>query len=94
MNQLLLSTLCLFIMTAVSLGQSAVLTGKVIDKYGLSLLGATILVENLEKGTVSDNSGSFLMTKLPNGKLKLSYLGYQTKLIDAELSAKKLLKPL
>ena len=31
------------------------------------------------------------MTKLPNGKLKLkiSYLGYQTKLIDAELSAEK-----
>ncbi len=91
MKQLLLSTLFLFTLTAVSLGQSAVLTGKVIDKNGLSLPGATILVEDLEKGTVSDNSGSFLMTKLPNGKLKLkiSYLGYQTKLIDAELSAEK-----
>ena len=59
MKQLLLSTLFLFTLTAVSFGQSAVLTGKVIDKNGLSLPGATILVEDLEKGTVSDNSGSF-----------------------------------
>ncbi|MDG1295937.1 MAG: carboxypeptidase-like regulatory domain-containing protein [Saprospiraceae bacterium] len=94
MKQLLLSTLFLFTLKAVSLGQSAISKGKVIDKNLHSLTDATILVEDHEKGTVSDNSGSFLMTKLPNGKLKLkiSYLGYQTKLIDAVLSAGKTTK--
>ena len=92
MKQLLLSTLFLFTLKAVSLGQSAVLTGKVIVKNVHSLTDATILVEDHEKGTVSDNSGSFLMTKLPNGKLKISYLSYQTKLIDTVLSAGKTTK--
>lgn len=74
--------------TVAGISQSAVLTGKITDSNGLSLPGATILLEDLEKGTVTDNSGSFLITKLPSGpiKLKVSYLGYQTKEINTDLT--------
>ena len=91
MKQLILSAFFMLFISALSFGQSAVLTGKITDSNGLSLPGATIMLDSLDKGTVSDNSGDFLLTKLPNGPVKItvSYLGYQTQIIDAELSEEK-----
>ena len=73
---------------AMAFSQNAVLTGKVTDSNGLSLPGATISVAGENKGTVSDNNGSFTMTKLNEGKIKLeiSYLGYQTIEIEADIA--------
>lgn len=91
MKQLVLSAFFMLFISALSLGQSAVLTGKITDSNGLSLPGATIMLDSLDKGTVSNNSGDFLITKLPNGpvKITISYIGYQTQIIDAELSEEK-----
>ena len=77
MKKHLLTLIASFAFMAMAFSQNAVLTGKVTDSNGLSLPGATISVAGENKGTVSDNNGSFTMTKLNEGKIKLeiSYLG-------------------
>lgn len=60
------------------------LVGKVIDaETGEPLRGATIQVLEIPRGTFSDPQGNFKLYDLPINKfsLKISYLGYQTKII-------------
>lgn len=60
------------------------LVGKVIDaETGEPLRGATIQVLEIPRGTFSDPQGFFKLSDLPLNKfsLKISYLGYQTKII-------------
>lgn len=61
------------------------LRGKIIDaETGEPLRGATIQVVELPKGTFSDPQGNFKLTDLPLStfSLKISYIGYQTKIIE------------
>lgn len=60
-----------------------VLSGRVIDINKIALPGATIEVESESLGTASDVDGYFKITEVPEGefKLKVSYLGYETKII-------------
>ncbi|MGQ9819983.1 MAG: carboxypeptidase-like regulatory domain-containing protein [Candidatus Kapaibacteriales bacterium] len=60
------------------------LVGKVIDaETGEPLRGATIQVLEIPRGTFSDPQGNFRLSDLPINKfsLKITYLGYQTKII-------------
>ena len=61
------------------------LTGKVYDAKGKPLVGATVQIQSINKGAVSDEDGSFRIENLPKGKLsiKATSIGYkeQTKTI-------------
>nr|WP_319400285.1 TonB-dependent receptor [uncultured Carboxylicivirga sp.] len=62
----------------------AQISGVVTEKEsGERLIGATVYLMELEKGTVTDTKGVFSFTGLPNNKLtiQVSYLGYQTEYI-------------
>jgi iron complex outermembrane recepter protein len=57
------------------------LSGKVKDATtGEGLAGASVWVENLGNGAVTDMQGQFTLSKLPEGSLELriSYLGFET----------------
>ncbi len=57
------------------------LSGKVTDdKTGEGLVGASVWIENLGKGVVTDEKGLFVFSKLPEGALELrvSFIGYET----------------
>ncbi|MEZ7495835.1 TonB-dependent receptor [Leeuwenhoekiella aequorea] len=73
--------------------QEVSLSGFVIDDSGNPVPGATILDTQHAKGTVSDFDGKFSLkvsaTDLPI-TLKISYLGYETKLVDVVDLAKEL----
>lgn len=60
--------------------QTFTLSGKVVDKDQKPLVGATVLIKELKKGTSSDFEGKFKL-KLAKGTytIQVSYLGYQTK---------------
>jgi len=57
-------------------------TGKVVDKSGEPLVGATIIVLGTNTGTVADRNGFFTVKNVSaNAEFKISFLGYQSKTI-------------
>ncbi len=56
----------------------SILSGMVADENGRPLPGATIYINETNKGTVSDETGAYLLNNLPKGKTKVqySYMGY------------------
>lgn len=56
------------------------ISGKISDENKAMLPGASIFLPELNKATVSNNSGYFEFTNLPNGKIKveISFIGYES----------------
>jgi hypothetical protein len=79
----LLSVLFLFFSLAVfSQEKTFSVDGKVLDKSGQPLTGASVFCQNTTIGTLSKNDGSFHL-RLANGgyDLIVSYTGYETESI-------------
>ena len=79
--------LFLFVSTLAN-AQSFTLSGKVVNENNDSLPGATILVEEMKKGTSTDFDGQFSLS-LPKGKytIQISFVGYKP--ISKEISLVK-----
>ncbi|MGA0431126.1 MAG: carboxypeptidase-like regulatory domain-containing protein [Flavobacteriaceae bacterium] len=54
------------------------MAGTVTDESELPLLGATILVENTNRGVTSDFDGNFSISASNGEVLIVSYVGYQS----------------
>ncbi|MBT34155.1 MAG: TonB-dependent receptor [Thalassobius sp.] len=67
--------------------QSGSIQGKIIDKSGEALIGATVMIEGTTKGTATDINGKFILSNLDYGNytLLVSYVGYTTQTITAKL---------
>ncbi|WP_026950789.1 TonB-dependent receptor [Algoriphagus mannitolivorans] len=64
------------------------LKGKVLNAQSKEpLSGASVWIENLRKGAVTDLDGEFALGKLPNGnvEIRVSYLGYETQSLSINL---------
>lgn len=63
------------------------ITGKITSEGNLPLVGATVFVPDMNKGTVSDNNGQFELTNLPSGNMKvqISYIGYSNRIETVNL---------
>jgi iron complex outermembrane receptor protein len=59
--------------------QSFILSGNIVDKQQSPLIGATVRVQEIKKGTSTDVEGAFKLN-LPKGTytIQVSYIGYQT----------------
>lgn len=74
-----------FIITKSIIAQNGEITGVVTDKKtGETIIGATIVIEDINKGTSSDLDGNFRLNGVPAGKhrLKVSYISYETVVMD------------
>lgn len=64
-----------------SVQQTTTVSGTVVDEHGLPVIGATIVPEKAEGGTITDDNGRFELA-IPVGmkkvKLKVSYIGMTT----------------
>ena len=78
--------LFLFVSTLAN-AQSFTLSGKVVDENKNPLPGASILVQEIKKGTFTDDEGNFSL-KINQGKykIKVSHLGYKTGYFDQEIN--------
>lgn len=86
----LLSLLFLIVTTVSVQAQSTnTVSGYVFDEQGLTLPGATVQIETLNRGAVTDQSGRFVMTGVASGSytLQVSYIGFQTATQQVEVSA-------
>jgi iron complex outermembrane receptor protein len=73
---------CAFILLFYDLYAQNLLKGKVTDQDKLPLSGATIFLPELNKGTMADKNGLYILSGLPSGKIKIqvSYIGYNSKI--------------
>ena len=55
------------------------LNGTITDENGMPLSGATIQIASLQKGTVTDSAGKFVIGNVPAGtyKISLSFVGFE-----------------
>ena len=60
--------------------------GRVVDKHGEPIIGASIIEEGTRKGAVSDFDGNFSMDVPKSGetKLNVSYVGHKTKSVKVD----------
>lgn len=49
------------------------ITGKIVDENNFPLAGATIYIPDLNKGTISDESGKYELKNLPNREIKIQF---------------------
>lgn len=70
-------TLLVVLLTGVIHGQTGIVQGVLSDYNGINVSGANIVIEQANKGTVSDANGRFTLVSVPTGKhlLKITYLG-------------------
>jgi len=61
--------------------QTVEIKGKVTDMNQEPLIGATILVQGSEQGTITDINGNFQLKTDPNVTLIISYTGFSSKII-------------
>ncbi len=88
LQKLLCILLVLLVSPLVALAQTGSITGRVIDKDGFPMPGATVLlVEMPSKGTVSDVNGRYTLVNVPVGSytVRISYIGYATLNLPVEV---------
>lgn len=63
---------------SVNAADDGIIKGRVVDSDNLSLPGANVFIESLNKGAVTDNYGFYLLTGLPEGnhQISVSYIGF------------------
>lgn len=62
--------------------------GKVTDINNEPLIGATVSLPELNKGTITNQAGEYLISNVPNGKIKIqfSFVGYNTEIKTIDIS--------
>lgn len=77
----------LFILSStISYAQQNIISGKITDASGETLIGATVLEKGTSNGTVSDFNGNYELSASPNATIVVSYTGYEPQEIEVSES--------
>lgn len=62
--------------------------GKVTDVNNEPLIGASVFLPELNKGTITNQVGEYLISNIPNGKIKIqfSFVGYNTEMMTIDIT--------
>lgn len=84
-NNILKSLTLTLLMILTSAGVKAQMTasGQVVDVKGEEIIGATVIEDGLNNGTVTDFDGRFTLKVKQGAKLRISFVGYTTKVVPA-----------
>ncbi len=84
-RQIFVGFVCLFF--AAQLNGQLTLSGRIADKQNNVLEGASIVVGQLNEGTISDKTGSFEIMSIPEGsyKITVSFIGYEDHVLNISL---------
>lgn len=74
-----------------SFALAGTISGKIVDEDAFSLAGANVYIEELGIGSASNQNGEFIILNVPTGtyKLNVTYIGYETKTVDATVNSGK-----
>ena len=74
----------LLLMPGHSFAQNVRIEGTVLDEHGEGLIGAGVVVQGTNNGTVTDLDGNFVLPSVPRGAtLEISCIGYTTQEVQA-----------
>ena len=74
-----LVTAMMFLFPTSAIAQDLSIKGKVTDKAGETIIGASVLVQGTTNGAVTDIDGEFALSNVPsNATLRVSFVGYKT----------------
>ena len=59
-------------------------TGQVVDQDGEPMIGATVVVDGTSQGAITDLDGNFTIKVPANANLKISSIGYKSKVVKAK----------
>ena len=81
----------LFIGFSAMLNAQNTVSGKITDSKEQPIIGVSVYVPELHKGTTTDKNGNYSFSNLPNGTLKMTfiYVGFETKIITLNLQQKE-----
>jgi TonB-linked SusC/RagA family outer membrane protein len=65
-------------------GQNISVKGTVVDTTGEPVIGASVLEVGTSNGTITDIEGNFSMTVSSKGKLRITFIGYQSQEIAVD----------
>lgn len=79
-------TLILSVLALSLSAQNVTVNGTVTDDTGMSVIGATVIVEgDASRGTVTDIDGNYVLNNVPNdANLVFSYVGFKTQTIPVD----------
>ena len=89
-RKIVLSIIAVLTIGFAALAQNQQVTGTVIDQSGNAVVGATVMVDGTTIGTTTDVNGDFSINAPRNGKLVISFIGYEDQ--TAEIAGKTNLK--
>ena len=78
---LILVSLFLFTFYSSNAQEGKLVTGKVIDEYGLPIESASVVVQEKNKGVVTDLNGLYSILLSPDDLLEFSFIGFKTQSI-------------
>jgi len=76
-RKIVLSIIAVLTIGFAALAQNQQVTGTVIDQSGNAVVGATVMVDGTTIGTTTDVNGDFSINAPRNGKLVISFIGYE-----------------
>lgn len=81
--RVIMFTTCMWLLTGYLMAQqpSQTIKGIVADNYSnIPIRGATVVVSGLNKTTITDSAGNFVLQKIPVGRydIQVSFVGYET----------------
>ena len=85
-----LQRMCVFIMLVmlsigIAYAQGKSVSGTVLDKAGMSVIGASVVVKGTGNGTITDLDGKFVLSNVPeDATLEISFVGYKSQLIPVQ----------
>lgn len=85
MSKLIVLVIGMFMLPYILIAQkNGSIQGNFVDENKAPLIGATVLLTAINKATITNGSGSYIINNIPNGnyELQVSYLGYNT-LVDS-----------
>ncbi|WP_268125601.1 TonB-dependent receptor [Roseivirga pacifica] len=79
MRKTLLSAIVLLLSVQFAWAQTGNVTGRIIDELGLALPGASVMIDELNKGVPTDKNGYYTIVDVPAGEytLTVSFIGYK-----------------
>ncbi|WP_417443019.1 TonB-dependent receptor [Joostella sp.] len=89
--KLIFVTLIVAFFTSSMSAQNGNIQGSISDENGIYVPGATVIIEDLNMGVVSDNDGKFTFISVPEGthQLLIKYLGFSDVSREIEVTAGK-----
>ena len=88
----MLAVICGLILSVSAYAQQITVQGNVKDGTGEPIIGATIRVEGVQGGTVTDLDGNFVLKANQGATITVSYIGYQTAKVAAAPNLQIVLK--